>query len=580
MSERTLLNGSVFGSGSVAAACAILGLGVWSAGADSPAAEVGSIRAPAALEMGAVRGDAKRFAELLADEVPTDSTIAIEVSQADLQRPLAPGERRYQVGVTKGVGARVDFSKLRPADLTASPRSHAQGAIRGDGRGGFRWTGVVESPGAVALRLRFDNFFLPRKAELYLYGDTGEVFGPYTGRGVHGDGEFWSHTVSGSRVTLQLSYTGVETSRALAATRYLIADVAHLDERFRLARSGSDEQAGSGFCAFNAPCIENAMCSTLDGAIAPATDAAAQILFEARSGPVKGYFICSGGLVNDTDDGSLIPYFLTANHCISKSSEARSAETFFDYTTPCGGGCSFPSVASTLGSSIVKTGRSGDFSLLQLDQQPPAGAVLLGWNSNPIAFDHGAPLFRISHPAGAPQAYSEHEVDTGRSECGSWPRGTWIYSSDTFGGTEGGSSGSPVLNSLGQIVGQLSGGCGFNIDDVCDSAANATVDGALAAYFSNISQFLDPNTSCTDADNDGSCVESGDCDDADPSVHPGAAEVCDDGIDNDCDGLVDAADPACQTGTCDLGAAGDSCGSDVECCSAKCKGKPGSRTCR
>jgi hypothetical protein len=35
-----------------------------------------------------------------------------------------------------------------------------------------------------------------------------------------------------------------------------------------------------------------------------------------------------------------------------------------------------------------------------------------------------------------------------------------------------------------------------------------------------------------------------DCDDTDPAVHPGAQEVCDDGRDNDCDGVVDN----CSTG--------------------------------
>ena len=42
-----------------------------------------------------------------------------------------------------------------------------------------------------------------------------------------------------------------------------------------------------------------------------------------------------------------------------------------------------------------------------------------------------------------------------------------------------------------------------------------------------------------DADGDGFNVLAGDCDDADPSVHPGG-EVCS-GIDDDCDGDIDEA---------------------------------------
>jgi hypothetical protein len=65
---------------------------------------------------------------------------------------------------------------------------------------------------------------------------------------------------------------------------------------------------------------------------------------------------------------------------------------------------------------------------------------------------------------------------------------------------------------------------------------------------------------CTDNDGDGygdpsstACTYYGlDCDDADPDIHPGAVEasygdpVCSDGLDNDCDGLVDDDDPGCQ----------------------------------
>lgn len=42
---------------------------------------------------------------------------------------------------------------------------------------------------------------------------------------------------------------------------------------------------------------------------------------------------------------------------------------------------------------------------------------------------------------------------------------------------------------------------------------------------------------CEDKDRDGYCVEDGDCDDTNASIHPGAPEVCD-GIDNNCDGIA------------------------------------------
>jgi len=137
-------------------------------------------------------------------------------------------------------------------------------------------------------------------------------------------------------------------------------------------------------------------------------------------------------------------------------------------------------------------------------------------------------------------------VDTARPNCRSWPRGNWIYSSDILGATEGGSSGSPVVNGQGQVVGQLSGGCGFNVNDVCDSAANATVDGAFAAYFSAVSSFLGPGGGgggCIDADGDGVCATAGDCNDTNASIYPGANDTKGkqgrNGVDNDCDGIID-----------------------------------------
>jgi len=65
--------------------------------------------------------------------------------------------------------------------------------------------------------------------------------------------------------------------------------------------------------------------------------------------------------------------------------------------------------------------------------------------------------------------------------------------------------------------------------------------------------------SCTDLDGDGygdptaaSCPSFGrDCDDGDPDVYPAEIEVaCDNGVDDDCDGLADGLDEDCMSGSC------------------------------
>ena len=61
---------------------------------------------------------------------------------------------------------------------------------------------------------------------------------------------------------------------------------------------------------------------------------------------------------------------------------------------------------------------------------------------------------------------------------------------------------------------------------------------------------------CPDGDGDGYAICNGgcdlppatvcgDCDDGNGSIHPGVGEQCGNGVDDDCDGMVDAADPDC-----------------------------------
>jgi hypothetical protein len=77
---------------------------------------------------------------------------------------------------------------------------------------------------------------------------------------------------------------------------------------------------------------------------------------------------------------------------------------------------------------------------------------------------------------------------------------------------------------------------------------------------------------CGDGQNPRSCAA--DC------GSPGA-ELCGDGVDNDCDGQADCDDGDCASEpACQCGAVGTSCTSASDCCSGKCKGKTGKKTCK
>ena len=483
--------------------------------------------------MAALNGRLEDGAVLLAAKAP----LVVEITE-DARKSVSEGmyvEKKMRVGVVEELYVPVGFDR---AKLGIDAVMHDSfGAMRGNADGGFAWEGIVRSPDAAALRVHFTNFELPEGAELYVYTNDGMAFGPYTGKGPNGTGDFWSNTVQGAEIILQLraGTSGTPT--------FTVAGLGYLTPEFGMANhlKPVTNAANTKPCSFNATCTIDAACGTEDAAVNVASDAVAHMLF------VSGayLYICTGGLVADSDPGTNVPYFLTANHCISKGSEASSLETFFFYRAASCQSCPDPGAANTTGASLVVGGRTGDFTLLRLSQAAPSGAAFLGWSTTAVANTNNTPLFRLSHPKGSPQAYSTHVVDTSKVTCRSWPRGSWIYSRDLLGATEGGSSGSPVVNAAGQVVGQLTGGCGYNVNDVCDAAQNATVDGAFAAYYASVQPYLGGGGGgCIDADGDGVCATQGDCNDLNAKVYPGANDTKGpqgrDGVDNDCDGTPDA----------------------------------------
>jgi len=347
------------------------------------------------------------------------------------------------------------------------------------------WSGVFRSQGATGVRLQLENVDLPEGGELYAFGRHGHAFGPYTGK----HKEFWTNTVAGEEIVLQLHLPVASKAATAGADVFTIAQLTHMGADYKFGQTLGTK----AFCSWNDTCIQNAECSSIPSAIQPAQNAVAYLIYNVGSSA----FICSGGLLNDTASSGT-PYLLTANHCFSTQASATSLEAYFQWTVSCGSSCGSQysppgSVPRVNGSTLLATSANSDFTFVELNSAAPAGSVFLGWNTASISGAGGTPLYRLSHPKGSPQAYSEQSVNATSGVCGTIPRPRFIYSDATLGDSEGGSSGSPVLNASGEVVGQLFGACGASPSTTCDSD-DRTVDGALSETYPSIEQWLDPGS--------------------------------------------------------------------------------------
>jgi hypothetical protein len=306
---------------------------------------------------------------------------------------------------------------------------------------------ALRSPGAVGIRVHLDNFDLADGDEVYIYGDSPEshVAGPFTLKGPFGDGRFWSDTIGGDTVIVEHFSRGTERG-------FRIPEISHLFQD--AARAAVQPEALS--CEVDASCSNE-----------PEKNSVARYDFVSVDGAV---FICSGTLIND-QAGDNAPYFMTANHCLNTSAEARTTEVFWFYQT---NGCNSGQLrsdivrSSPIGATLLVTDQPTDSSLLKINGAIPNGAVFSGFDPNPQTA--GTPVFALHHPGGAlPPDPSSALRRAGGSildlngACGASGLVKGYTVGFTNGVVEPGSSGSGIWvteNGQHRLVGQLSCGPG------------------------------------------------------------------------------------------------------------------------
>jgi hypothetical protein len=287
-------------------------------------------------------------------QVRLDAPSPQELQQSIDARADASG--RTQVGFARPVTA------LRTAGEVA--RRLAWARLDGDRQVAAL---AITSPGASALRVALRMGSVPRGTRLRFSDAAGvaaeveaaqveaaiarNVYYGDDGAGAH---LYWSPVIPGETAVVEIE---IPAGAGDADARLAIPLVSHLVT--------SAAQGFAAACAADA-CMDD---------LGPADrDALVRIVFTEDGAT----YACQGMLLADRDPATVIPYFLTAAHCVARQSAASSLQPFW----PRGGrACAADArlVAGEMGATLLQADMANDLVLLRLLKSPPAGATYAGW---------------------------------------------------------------------------------------------------------------------------------------------------------------------------------------------------------
>ena len=303
------------------------------------------------------------------------------------------------------------------------------------------WRLNIVSKNAVGMKLVFNNFFLPENSKLYIYNESKDMMlGPIDENANHPDLTFGHQLLKGDSIYIELFIPHLQSK----LLQFQISNVIHAFEDI-LGFNSYDNQRDT--------CGINVFCPEADPYINQINSAVYLVMDQ---------YICSGSIVNNARQ-DLSPYFLTAYHCVEEETNINSHNYFTFYfryqSLSCHNEHANYSYNITGSKTIAWSNlESSDFALLKLDNDLPNyfNTYYSGWSRST---QNQTVSVGIHHPSGKPKKINFDNNDA-PSSCGwfnSMDNTHWCLNWDE-GGTEGGSSGSPLFNSDNQIIGQLSGG--------------------------------------------------------------------------------------------------------------------------
>ncbi len=354
--------------------------------------------------------------------------------------------------------------------------------------GSFVTSVSVTTPGAEALRVSIRADLLPGGEIRFFRPGSEEIFQVITLEDFHFVEDemetLWSPTVDGDTIGIEVY---LPSTKALGAFSLTVDTVAHTV--FPTTSLPKARKLDCPNIHIDVACRSSSIDDTNENAVA--------LIRYEKDGSSPS---CSGTVLNDIDPDTQIPYFLTANHCVSTAAVARTVEVYWFYQRARCNGSSLDSRYTRInsGADLLATSAQHDQTLLRIRGTIPGGTVLTGWDATD--FTHPASVYGIHHPAGTVKRYS-----SGSTLRHADSRGykNMIHVQWSEGTTEGGSSGSGLFlrDGGGLVVGALSHGanCGHRIIDRY---------GSLSDFFPQIRRWIYSDEPSPSTDDHGNTPES------------------------------------------------------------------------
>ena len=343
------------------------------------------------------------------------------------------------------------------------------------------WRLKIYSEDALALALYYSCFYIPNGAEIFLYNDLkNHIIGKFESDRNFNNPITHTQMIQGETTWLEYYAPSNVTENPIIQISnvvYIYRGVEDFVNPFIKEASGKDDD----LVLKADPCQIDVACTPENVGWGEQIDAAVHYTFQQGG----GFYVCSASLLNNTSQ-DCTPYILTAWHCGEKNANSSlsgwtwywnyqksSCQPNSNGSDPSKGNQTMinGTVRSSSGSGNLNNPPStnqlagSDYYLVELGSNVPASynAFFAGWNAGSSAASSGV---SVHHPAGSAKKISTYTSNlsstsyNGGANNAHW-RVYWSATSNGHGVTEGGSSGSPIFDQNGRVVGQLSGGSSF-----------------------------------------------------------------------------------------------------------------------